>query len=110
MRSFATNTLEAMQYMHSMGVIHTDLKLENILISSSERDDEYPMAKICDFGLCHVIDSSVTGGPNYNKAYMKVKCGTQGYIAPEQKEVSPIWLKSVRIRGWVLRLTFGALA
>lgn len=88
MRSFAQNTLEAMQHMHSKGVIHTDLKLENILIAAPERDDEYPLAKICDFGLCHVIDSSMNSGPNSNKAFMKVKCGTQGYIAPEQKEVT----------------------
>jgi serine/threonine protein kinase len=57
------------------------MKLENILISSSEYEEEYPLAKICDFGLCHLIDSKV------GKAHMKVKCGTQGYIAPEQRDV-----------------------
>lgn len=84
-KSFAYSTLQALQYMHSQGVIHTDLKLENILISSPEEEGEYPIVKICDFGLCHVIDQSTGLG---KKAYMKVKCGTQGYIAPEQQRVN----------------------
>lgn len=70
--------------MHNQGVIHSDIKLENILMNSSEFDDEYPTPKICDFGLCHVLD------PQIGKAHMKVRCGTQGYIAPEQVDVSII--------------------
>lgn len=64
-----------------MGIIHCDIKPENILLSSSEYEDEYPIAKICDFGLCHIIDQNV------GKSFMEVKCGTNGYFAPEQKEV-----------------------
>ena len=77
LKSWAGNTLEALHYMHNKGVIHVDLKLENILISSSEREDEYPVAKVCDFGLSHLINKEV------GKSYMEVKCGTEGYIAPE---------------------------
>ncbi len=47
--------------MHECGVIHTDLKLENILLASPEYEDEYPMAKLCDFGLSHLLDEK---GPN----------------------------------------------
>ena len=56
LKAWAGNMLEALQYIHNSGIIHTDLKLENILISSSEAEDEYPIAKICDFGLSHIID------------------------------------------------------
>ena len=56
LNAWAGNMLEALQYIHNSGVIHVDLKLENILISSPEAEDEYPMAKICDFGLSHIID------------------------------------------------------
>lgn len=50
-----------------------DLKLENLLIQSSEREDEYPIAKLCDFGLCHLIDSNMS---SINKTYMEILCGT----------------------------------
>ena len=44
--------------MHERGVIHTDIKIDNILICESDKQsgedqeaDECPIAKICDFGL-----------------------------------------------------------
>ena len=37
------------------------------------------MAKLCDFGLCHLVNKS------NGKAYMKHVCGTSKYIAPEVK-------------------------
>ena len=44
--------LETVQYLHNNGIIHRDLKLSNILLSSSTNK-----IKICDFGLavkiCH---------------------------------------------------------
>lgn len=36
------------------------------------------MAKLCDFGLSHIISNEYNG-----KALMVSKCGTGGYIAPE---------------------------
>eukprot|EP00347_Sterkiella_histriomuscorum_P023996 403332662 len=82
LRSWATDTLQALNHIHNQGVIHVDLKLENLLIQSSEREDEYPIAKLCDFGLCHLIDHNLN-----NKSSMDILCGTQGYMAPEQKQV-----------------------
>ena len=48
-----------------------------MLLSSPEREDEYNIAKICDFGLSQRID------PSTNKAKIEAKCGTFGYMAPE---------------------------
>ena len=48
---------------------------------SSEREDEYPKAKICDFGLSNLIN------PSNGKAQTEVRCGTMGYIAPEMQAV-----------------------
>lgn len=53
-------------------------------MNSSERDDEFDRAKICDFGLSHLMD------PATGKAPVEVKCGTMGYMAPE--------INTVRIR------------
>lgn len=82
LRYWAESTLEALKYIHTYGVIHVDLKLENLLMQSSERDDEYSIPKLCDFGLSHVIDYKEGQG---KKAFMEVLCGTHGYTAPEQR-------------------------
>lgn len=75
--SYAQDVLEGLKYVHSTGVIHDDIKLENILMSTPESEDEYNQAKLCDFGLSHIFDKA-TG-----KAKADQKCGTIGYMAPE---------------------------
>lgn len=40
--------LSAVRYLHSRGIIHRDLKLENFLFSSTSKDSEL---KMIDFGL-----------------------------------------------------------
>ena len=37
-----------MRYLHSQGIVHRDLKLQNILLVSKEKDSD---TKIGDFGL-----------------------------------------------------------
>ena len=46
------NFLCAIQFIHSAGVMHRDLKSENILI-----DDECRV-KICDFGMARTTSAS----------------------------------------------------
>lgn len=70
-----------MKYVHNHGVIHDDIKLDNILLQTSERDDEFNRAKLCDFGLAHLID------PSIGKAHFETKAGTPGYMAPEFSKV-----------------------
>lgn len=60
--------IEALSFIHKMGVAHRDLKLENILITA---DDDI---KLNDFGLCKQANGDDP---------MMTVCGTLVYLAPE---------------------------
>lgn len=57
-----------MLYCHSRGVVHRDLKLENVLFQYREEDDH--AVKVVDFGIAGMGDD-------------KVDAGTLAYMAPE---------------------------
>lgn len=59
--------VDAIQYCHSLGIIHRDLKLENILL------DEQDNVKICDFGFARQTDKN---------QLLKTFCGSLAYSAP----------------------------
>ena len=85
LQAFVRDMFEGLEYIHSRGVIHSDMKLQNALVHKEEDadDDEYPIVKLCDFGLAHLMSKEYRG-----KAMMADICGTTGYIAPEIKQVS----------------------
>uniref|UniRef100_A0A7S3CSJ4 Protein kinase domain-containing protein n=1 Tax=Strombidium rassoulzadegani TaxID=1082188 RepID=A0A7S3CSJ4_9SPIT len=67
----------AIQYLHSLGIIHRDLKLENVVMSE---DSDRAVAKVIDFGLSKTI------GP---KELTSGVLGTVGYAAPEVLRSKP---------------------
>ena len=65
---YAVQIILAIGYLHEQGIVHRDLKLENILI------DEDGYLKVIDFGLAKILK---------NEEETMTFCGTPEYIAPE---------------------------
>ena len=65
------------KYLHEFGIVHRDLKLENIMMSDSS-DGAVP--QIVDFGLAKIIGPSNTASEPF---------GTLGYVAPEVLRKQP---------------------
>ena len=61
-------------YVHSKGIVHGDLKCDNILLSDEKQvkigEYLFPIPKLADFGLGQFGDNKIVGG-------------TPGFIAPE---------------------------
>ena len=62
----------AMSYIHSQGIVHRDLKLENLLYYDDTLDSRIMVA---DFGLSDWVKILEDGTSPI--------CGTPGYMAPE---------------------------
>jgi serine/threonine protein kinase len=74
--SFARDILSALVHIHAQRVIHADLKVENILAFEPATKEEFPVLKVCDFGLSQRLDP-------HGKVALAKKIGTIGYMAPE---------------------------
>jgi hypothetical protein len=73
---------EALHYIHKQGVVHCDIKTENILISEEEHDGTRTkmVAKLLDFGLARSLTAS--------RASTSLS-GTPHYVAPERIRGQP---------------------
>ncbi len=73
--------LEGLGAAHRTGVVHRDLKPDNVLIAEGE-DDEGRSVKLLDFGLAKFHPDS--GVENTNLTLPGFVIGTLAYMAPEQ--------------------------
>jgi len=69
--------IQAVRYLHEFGIVHRDLKLENIMMSDTSN---LAKPKIVDFGLAKIIGPSETADEPF---------GTLGYVAPEVLKKKP---------------------
>ena len=93
-----SQVLDALDAAHSQGVIHRDLKPDNIMVL---KDTTAPHVKVLDFGAGAFVSSAPHELPSLTRSQELV--GTPSYCAPEQLRGEPASAKS-DIYAWGLVL------
>jgi 5'-AMP-activated protein kinase catalytic alpha subunit len=83
-RNIFQQIIDAVYYLHQIGICHRDLKPENILFDSKDKK----RIKIIDFGLSNLyMAGSLSNNNNISfsdrKDLLETPCGSPGYAPPE---------------------------
>ena len=87
-----TEIMSGVEYLHGLGVVHCDIKLDKVLI------DKQGTCKMADFGLAHVFPRD-TNGKVLRSLLTNKHCESCSYNAPEImcKRVDPAMAKQRRV-------------
>jgi len=79
-RAIAREVADALDHAHAHGVVHRDIKPDNVLLSGSH-------AFVTDFGVAKAIDAATGSTTSTNSG---IALGTPAYMAPEQATADPV--------------------
>ena len=79
----------ALDYIHTLGFVHEDIKPSNVIVCQAEAEGGQPQAKLIDFGLARLfrrpkISAELLEDPEAIKVL-----GTPGFSAPEKLKGEP---------------------
>ncbi|GIW72515.1 MAG: hypothetical protein KatS3mg102_2057 [Planctomycetota bacterium] len=86
----ARQVLMALEQAHEQGIVHRDMKSDNIMICRSPDGEE--IAKVMDFGIAKLSALEPTTGPRRQQSFRTKKgiiTGTPQYMSPEQAAGDP---------------------
>jgi eukaryotic-like serine/threonine-protein kinase len=81
-----THVLRGLEHIHAAGIVHRDIKLDNIILVEENGDPDF--AKILDFGIAKTIGAEMSDEVKLTQA--GIAFGTPLYMAPEQALGNPI--------------------
>jgi len=93
LRQYMRDICMALEYLHTIGIVHTDIKPENLLVDAENR------LKIADFGVSMLLENERRSGKKIQKFQ-----GTPAFTAPETTIGKPFHPWPLDI--WAVGVTF----
>ena len=80
-----TEVCQAVQHAHQKGIIHRDIKPNNVLVTCV---DDRPVPKVIDFGIAKATEQRLTEKTLFTQFHHFI--GTPAYMSPEQAQIGSL--------------------